>query len=124
MTNKNISSLIDKSILDELNSIMDDEFVDVLQVFLEESVGLMSEIHTAFDEESDNLIRAVHTLRSCSKNVGATHLGNIAEEMKESLVNHDVASAKGKLDELQDIFAQSHAQIRKYMQDYMDKVAS
>lgn len=65
---KSVAPLIDTAILDELESIMEEEFADVLQVFLEESVSLMSEIHTAFSEESDNLTRAVHTLKSCRKN--------------------------------------------------------
>ena len=121
--NKSIVSLIDETVLDELKSIMDDEFADVLQVFLEESVSLMSDIHAAFDEESGDLTRSVHTLKSCSKNVGAVRLGNIAETMKEYLVNADIAAAKSMLEELQDVFAQSHTQIKKYMQDYMDKVA-
>ncbi|MEO1926283.1 MAG: Hpt domain-containing protein [Gammaproteobacteria bacterium] len=68
---ENDTPLVDEAALDELRSIMEEEFVDVLQVFLEESVNLMSEIHTGFEEESENLTRAVHTLKSCSKNVGA-----------------------------------------------------
>jgi histidine phosphotransfer protein HptB len=120
---ENISSLIDESVLDELKSIMDDEFVDVLQVFLEESVNLMSEIHTAFEEDSENLKRAIHTFKSCSRNVGAVRLGDITEVMKGHIDNDDIASAKNMLDELQDVFTQSHAQIKKCMQDHMDRVA-
>jgi HPt (histidine-containing phosphotransfer) domain-containing protein len=120
---KSITTLIDTAVLDELKSIMEDEFADVLQIFLDESVTLMSEVFSAFEEESDNMIRSVHTLKSCSRNVGAMHLGMIAEKMEENLINKDVAAAKSKLDELQDTFTQSHARIKKCMQDNMDEMA-
>ncbi|GEM_PF-2298770 len=122
-SNKNIPPLIDTRVLDELQLIMEDEFTDVLQVFLDESVSLMLEIHTAFDEQSDNLIRVVHTLKSCSKNVGAMRLGGVAEEMEAYLVNNDIATAKTNLDELQDVFTESHVLIKKHMQDHMRDVA-
>jgi HPt (histidine-containing phosphotransfer) domain-containing protein len=126
MTNENIESilpLIDVSVLDELQSIMEDEFTDVLQIFLDESVSLMSDIHAGFEEELDSLTRTVHTLKSCSKNVGAMRLGGIAEKMEACLINEDVTSAKADLDELQDVFMQSHVEIKQFMQSKMNEVA-
>ena len=120
---ENDTPLVDEAGLDELRSIMEEEFVDVLQVFLEESVNLMSEIHTGFEEESENLIRVVHTLKSCSKNVGAMRLGGIAEKMEACLVRKDVATAKTNLEELQDVFTQSHVLIKQCMQNDMHNVA-
>ena len=126
MTNKNnisVTPMIDESVLNELKLIMDDEFSDVLQVFLEESISLMSDIHTAFDEESDNLASAVNALNACSKNVGAMCLKNITESMEKHIVNADIVSAKNRLEALQDAFSQSHALIKIYMQDNVNKVA-
>lgn len=126
MVDENIESMtrvIDQGALNELKSIMEDDFSEVLQIFLDESVSLMAEIHTGFEENSDNLSRAVHTLKSCSRNVGAMHLGAIAEIMEKSLIDKDVELAKSKLEELQDLFTESHAEIKKCMQDNMDQVA-
>jgi HPt (histidine-containing phosphotransfer) domain-containing protein len=122
MVTKN-NALLDESVLNELKLIMEDEFTDVLQVFLDESVGLMSEIHLAFEEEPENVARKAHTLKSCSNNVGAIRLGEIAEEIRQHLIDGEFTIARDKLDELQDVFAQSHAKIKKYMKDNMDKVA-
>jgi HPt (histidine-containing phosphotransfer) domain-containing protein len=122
-SNDDILPLVDAAVLDELRSIMEDEFTEVLQIFLDESVTLMSEIHTAFEEESENLTRAAHTLKSCSKNVGAMRLGSIAETIEKYLIDNDFASAKNKLDELQDVFTQSHTQVKKCMQDDLNEVA-
>jgi len=120
---ENITAVIDKAALDELKSIMEDDFTDVLQIFLEESVSIMSEIHTGFEETSDSLIRAVHTLKSCSRNVGAMQLGMVAEKMEELLINKDSDSAKNLLEDLQNLFTQSHAEVKKCIQDNIDEVA-
>jgi len=120
---KDTPPLIDKTVLDDLQSIMEDEYTEVLQIYLEESISLMSDIHTAFDEESDNLIRAVHTLKSSSKNVGAVQLGDIAAKMEALLNDNNVVSARTYLDELQDVFTQSHALIKKYAQPEMQEAA-
>lgn len=115
--------ILDKSVLKELKLIMEDEFTEVLQVFLEESVSLMSDIHEDIEEAPENVVKKIHTLKSCSNNVGAIQLSGVAEEIKHFLIQDDVASAKSKLNELQDVFAQSHAQVRKYMKENIDKVA-
>lgn len=121
-SNEGRAPIIDLAVLDELQLIMEDEFVDVLQIFLDESVNLMSEIHAAFNEESDNLTRSVHTLKSCSRNVGAMYMGNIAEKMEELLIKEEVDSAKSNLDELQEVFTQSHALIKKHMEEHTHEV--
>ena len=116
-------SLLDESVLKDLKLIMEDEFTEVLQVFLDESIGLMSEIHQAFEEDPENVARKVHTLKSCSNNVGATCLGEVAENIRQHLIDGNVDVAREKLGELQDVFTESHAQVKKCMKDNMDKVA-
>ncbi len=118
-----MTNILDEAVLNELKSIMDDEFSDVLHVFLEESVSIVSDIHVAFKEETENIEMAVSTLIACCNNVGATRLGAIAETMQEYLSKKDIDAAREHLGELQDVFTQSHSQIKKYMQDNMVKVA-
>lgn len=118
-----MTAMIDETVLGELKSIMDDEFGDVLHVFLDESVTIVSEIHVAFEEESENLEVAVDALKSCSNNVGATRLGEVAETMQDYLAKKNIEAANDMLEELQDVFAQSHSQIKKYMKEHVDKVA-
>ena len=120
---KDTPQLIDKTVLDNLKSIMEDEYTEVLQIYLEESINLMSDIHAYFEEESEDLIRAVHTLKSSSKNVGAVLLGDIAARMEALLNDNNVVSARTYLDELQDVFTKSHALIKKYAQSEMHEEA-
>jgi hypothetical protein len=48
-------------------------------------------------------------------------MGNISEKMEEDLIKEDISSAKSNLDELQGVFTQSHALVKKHMQDHMHK---
>jgi hypothetical protein len=124
MTNeKKTSLLVDQSVLDELKSIMDDEFTDMLQVFLDDSVRLMSEIHTAFEEGSENLADSVEALAACSSHVGAMQLLDMVKLIKHDLDNENTDDARSKLNELQDVFTQTHVHIKKCLQENMDKVA-
>lgn len=115
--------LLDKTVLKELKLIMQDEFTEILQRFLDESLSLMSEIHYAFEQTPGDVAEKVHALKSCSNNVGAIRLSEIAEQMRQRLIYNEITVAKDKLDELQDVFTQSHSQVKKYMKDCMDKVA-
>ena len=102
---------------------MEDEFTEVLYVYLEESIQLMSEIHQAFEEAPENTARKIHALKSCSNNVGALRLSDLAEKIRQHLIDNNTDAAKDMLDELQDVFAQTHAQVKKYMKENMNKVA-
>ena len=115
--------LLDENILKDLKLIMEDEFTEVLHVYLEESVGLMSKIHQAFEESPDSVARLAHALKSCSNNVGAVHLSKIAEEIRQKLMDDNLSAAEDTLIELEDVFTKTHAQVKKYLQNCIDKVA-
>lgn len=126
MSNENDSgqsSVLDASVLEELRAIMEDEFAEILQIYLDESVSLMSDIHNGFNEESDSLLRAVHTLKSSSNNVGGTVLGEVAARMEALVKDNDIETAKTHLNELQDVFTKTHSHIKKYMEDVINDVA-
>lgn len=119
----NTLPLIDASAMEDLRSIMEDEFAEVLQMYLDESLTLMSDVHDGFSEESDKLIRAVHTLKSSSNNVGAKRLGEIAAKMEALVKAEDIDVAKTHLDELQEVFTETHSLIKKQAQDEVNDVA-
>ena len=118
-----ISQLIDKDTLEELQAIMEDEYIEVLQIYLDESLSIMTDIHAGFKEGSDSLLRLVHTLKSSSNNVGAKKLGEIAEKMETLIKGDDIDSAKTHLDELQEMFTQSHAELNRYIKKDVKEAA-
>ncbi len=115
--------VLDENVLSELRDIMEDEFIEVLQLYLEESVTLMSDIHAGFSEEPDKLLRAVHTLKSSSSDVGAKCLGEISAKMEALIKTEDIDSAKTHLDDLQEVFTETHGLINKYVQSDMQEAA-
>ena len=92
------SRLIDRDALEALQSIMEDEFIEIIQLYLEESITLMSDVHDGFAGNNQDLLRSVHTLKSSSKNVGAMHVGEIAGTMEALVKDGNVDSAKEHLD--------------------------
>ncbi len=111
--NVELFPVIDMQTLGELRSIMQDEFYDVLYVYLEESLSLMNDIYIGFESANELLPAALDALKSSSSSLGAKKLSAIIHKM-ELLVNQDkVDCAKSLLDELQDAFTQSHNAIRE-----------
>ncbi len=116
--------ILDETVLSTLKEIMEDEFVEVLRLYLDESVSLMSDIHAGFSQEPDELLRAVHTLKSSSLNVGAIRLGDITANMEALLKSGDINAAKMYLDDLQDSFTETHSMLSQYAQSNVSATAS
>jgi PAS domain S-box-containing protein len=122
--NKSNGVIIDETVLSSLKEIMEDEFIEVLKLYMDESVSLMSDIHAGFSEEPDELLRAVHTLKSSSLNVGAMCLGDIAANMEALVKSGDIDAAKMYLDDLQDSFTETHSMMNQYAQSNVIAAAS
>lgn len=121
---KSNGEILDETVLSSLKEIMDDEFIEVLKLYLDESVSLMADIHAGFSEEPDELMRAVHTLKSSSLNVGAMRLADIAANMEALVKSGDIDAAKMYLDELQDSFTETHSIINQYTLKNVSAAAS
>jgi CheY-like chemotaxis protein/HPt (histidine-containing phosphotransfer) domain-containing protein len=77
------SGMIDRSVLDELYEIMEDEFVSVLESYLKSAPGLMHGIRDAVkDRDMDALVKSAHPLKSISANVGAMELSILARDLE------------------------------------------
>ncbi|GJM04121.1 MAG: hypothetical protein DHS20C09_01120 [marine bacterium B5-7] len=122
--NKSNEVMLDEAVLSSLKEIMDDEFIDVLKIYMDESVSLMSDIHSGFSDESDELLRAVHTLKSSSLNVGAMRLADTAANMEVLVKSGDINAAKMYLDDLQDNFTETHSMMNQYTRSNVNAAAS
>ncbi len=78
------AGLIDETTLETLKEIMEDEFGSLISSYLEDSPSHVDDIHKASQEaDKEILIRAAHTLKSSSNNVGATALGDVAKDIEQ-----------------------------------------
>jgi HPt (histidine-containing phosphotransfer) domain-containing protein len=77
------SGMIDRSVLEELYEIMEDEFVSVLESYLKSAPGLIHGIRDAVrDRDMDSLVKSAHPLKSSSANVGAMELSILARDLE------------------------------------------
>lgn len=117
MSNVEQFPVIDQNVLDELLSIMEDEYIDILHIYLEDSLSLMNDIHSGFNNCHEQILLSVHTLKSSSKNVGARRLAAVAQKMEILVKEKNYEAAALMLDELQDTFAEAHGTISEIVKN-------
>lgn len=76
---------LDYDMLEELKEIMEDEFLELLKVFLSDSETRIKGLHAALrDQEQDQLRRIAHSFKGSSGNIGAHALSQLCKELEES----------------------------------------
>ena len=76
--------LIDESIFNSLKELMEEEFPVLINSYLEDAPKLMADIQSSSkDADLEVLVRAAHTLKSSSNNLGATQLAMIAADIEK-----------------------------------------
>ena len=76
--------IINTESLEQLKAIMEDEFVLLVESYLEDVPNLIADIvKAAADANEEVFVRAVHTLKSSSLNLGAERLAALAEFLEK-----------------------------------------
>ncbi|OED41664.1 hypothetical protein ACH42_13255 [Endozoicomonas sp. (ex Bugula neritina AB1)] len=79
----NVGPLIDQTSFNTLKEIMGDEFSDLLDSYREDAPKLLDDIlRSSREADLKVLVRAAHTLKSSSSNLGATVLARKAQEVE------------------------------------------
>ncbi|MCU7959294.1 MAG: response regulator [gamma proteobacterium symbiont of Bathyaustriella thionipta] len=74
------ADLIDRDVLSELFSIMEDETADLIRTYLATTPAILSEIEEAIEaHDVASVVRPAHSLKSSSANVGASRLSQLAQ---------------------------------------------
>ncbi|MCG7874217.1 MAG: ATP-binding protein [Candidatus Thiodiazotropha lotti] len=82
-TSMTSSGMIDRSVLEELYEIMEEDFVSVLESYLKSAPGLMLGIRDAVKSgDMEGLVKSAHPLKSSSANVGAMELSILARDLE------------------------------------------
>ncbi|MGD9164009.1 MAG: response regulator, partial [Chromatiales bacterium] len=75
--------VIDRTVLQELYDIMEEDFVSVIQSYLNSAPSLMRGVRDAVqNQDMEALVRSAHPLKSSSANVGAMELSVLAKELE------------------------------------------
>ncbi|WP_067583979.1 response regulator [Endozoicomonas ascidiicola] len=76
--------VIDQAVLTSLKELMEDDFSMLVDSYKEDAPKLASDIlSSSKDADLDVLVRAAHTLKSSSSNLGATRLATIAADIEK-----------------------------------------
>ncbi|PVV21499.1 MAG: hybrid sensor histidine kinase/response regulator [gamma proteobacterium symbiont of Ctena orbiculata] len=107
------SGMIDRSVLEELYEIMEDEFVSVLESYLKSAPGLMHGIRDAVkDRDMDALVKSAHPLKSSSANVGAMELSILARELEFKGRQNDTSGLVDNYNQAADVYRRTVAELK------------
>ncbi|MCU7905120.1 MAG: response regulator [Candidatus Thiodiazotropha sp. (ex Epidulcina cf. delphinae)] len=107
------SGMIDHSILQELYEIMEDDFVSVLESYLNSAPGLMHAIRDAVRErDMDALVKSAHPLKSSSANVGAMELSILARELEFKGRRYEADGLVNSYNHVADIYRRTITELR------------
>ena len=92
--------------LSMLKEAMEDEFAELVEVFLESSAELLDDMDKAFSESDvETFIRSVHSLKSSSGNLGCESLSEMAAGLEAaSKSSGQLPADKNVVDELRAAF--------------------
>jgi CheY-like chemotaxis protein/HPt (histidine-containing phosphotransfer) domain-containing protein len=107
------SGMIDRTVLEELYEIMEDEFVSVLESYLKSAPGLMYSIRDAVkDLDMDALVKSAHPLKSSSANVGALELSTLARELEFKGRENDTIGLVESYNQTADVYRRTISELK------------
>lgn len=94
--------LIDQQVLASLKELMEEEFPALINSYIEDAPKLLTDILSSSKEaDREILVRAAHTLKSSSNNLGAIKLAMIAEAIEKQSQEHKLSAAATLIPSLQ-----------------------
>ncbi|MBT2968676.1 MAG: hybrid sensor histidine kinase/response regulator [gamma proteobacterium symbiont of Ctena orbiculata] len=111
--NMSAGGMIDRSVLEELYEIMEDEFVSVLESYLKSAPALMHGIRDAVkDRDMDALVKSAHPLKSSSANVGAMELSILARDLEFKGRQNDSSGLVNSYNQAADVYRRTIAELK------------
>lgn len=105
--------VIDMTTLETLKDIMEDEFAELVESYLEDAPKLLADVKNASKEaDLQILIRAAHTLKSSSNNLGASLLANTALQIELLGKENKLPEASAMIDELEAALEKTHQALK------------
>ncbi len=106
---------IDTGLLDTLRKSMGNMFQQLIPAYLEDTEKYFQQIDDLLDEQKyRDLERIAHSLKSSSRNVGASSLGDIAERMEHALKEDRVDLFASLRPEAERLFSSARKQLLEY----------
>ena len=111
-----MNNLIDQDVIDSLTEIGDKEFlVELIDIFLSQSKGLIQEIIKAVGEcNASDLMKSSHKLKGSCLNLGANDLGNICHQLEAKGKENDFSNIAQIIQPLDSVYQQTCEALIKF----------
>ncbi|KZN32389.1 Hpt domain-containing protein [Pseudoalteromonas luteoviolacea] len=110
-----MSTIIDETCLDNMQSLLGDQFIDTLEFCLSEFERLESEVRMTIDSDLEAATRNAHSLKSNAAQFGAMSLSDVAREIEMALLANEVDKAKAQVDKLTEQVVASKAKLQQWL---------
>jgi len=98
---------LDYPVLDSLKEVMEDDFVLLLETFIQDSNERIEKLQTLVtSDDKDAIRRAAHSFKGSCSNVGAAHLTTLCAALEKKALAGNLAQLSDDLAEIEAEFAQ------------------
>ncbi|MCK5893881.1 MAG: response regulator [Endozoicomonadaceae bacterium] len=110
--------LLNITTLEQLRIVMEDEFETLVDNYIEDSANLIQDLMESSRNMDINVfIRAGHTLKSSSQNMGADRLATLAKQLEELGHKKNITEARAVLKHLDTVFQLTCEALKKTLDD-------
>lgn len=96
---------LDYSTISELKELLEDDFNDVIDIYIKSTTKIIEKMILAYNTEDHSEIqRLAHSLKSSSSNVGAKKISTLAKDLEEIDMKNYPSNTKYKIEEINKLF--------------------
>jgi CheY-like chemotaxis protein/HPt (histidine-containing phosphotransfer) domain-containing protein len=101
-----IQEAVDKSVLENLRSLMGDDFIELLSAYKEDTEEFTKSLRDACDREDYAALQVpAHSMKSSSANIGAAYLSALAKKLEEQVRSESIKDVEQQVAEIEQEFA-------------------
>lgn len=106
----------DTDAFDMLKDVMDDEFPDLLRVYIEDSDSRLPLLHQALTAADASALRELaHSFKGASSNISALPLADLCFSLEEAAKHGDLSG----LDQVVSAIEQEYASVKTHLQSFL-----
>jgi histidine phosphotransfer protein HptB len=110
-----VTSPVDECVLRELRDIMQDDFSELVTVFLQDSAEQYRALVRAWGGgQRDGVYHIAHSMKGCCSNVGATECASLAAELESAVRQGAWTSILPLLTTLEQSLERTHCELRDW----------
>ena len=113
----NVNQHLDFDALNTLKEIMEDDFVFLIETFLQDSASRVETLAELINgQDSDAIRRAAHSFKGSCSNVGALHLASLCGHLEHKGLNNDFNGVKDDFVEIKQEFSVVQQLLHDFLQ--------